>query len=229
MVGIAHNVAMVRARVERAARRAGRDPREVTLVAVSKTVPAERLRGIAATGVDDLGENRVQEAAPKVAALGAGLTWHLIGHLQGNKAKAAVGLFDLIQSVDSEELAAALDRHAGALGKRQRILFQVNVSGEESKSGFAPRALRDSAASLAALQNVQPEGLMTIAPLGADEERLRGVFAGLRVLRDELAPTFGPAWRRLSMGMTDDYEIAVEEGATLVRVGRGVFGDRQQV
>jgi pyridoxal phosphate enzyme (YggS family) len=155
------------------------------------------------------------------------VTWHLVGHLQSNKAKAAVTLFDLIHSVDDVELATALDRHAAALGKRQRVLFQVNVSGEARKSGFTPAELRTAVEHLAALPHLQPEGLMTIAPQGAGEEALRGIFRALRLLRDQLAPAFpGGLWRHLSMGMTDDYEIAVEEGATLVRVGRAIFGER---
>lgn len=210
-----------------AARRAGRDPAAVTVVAVSKTVPVERLRAAVAAGIAELGENRVQEAGPKVATLGHGLTWHLIGHLQRNKAAAAVRLFDMIHSVDSLELATALDRQAARLGKRQRVLLQVNVSGEQSKSGFAPVALQTAAAQVAALPHLRPEGLMTIAPLGAGESALRDVFGTLRALRQELAPAFpGEAWQHLSMGMSDDYEIAVAEGATLVRVGRAIFGER---
>ena len=228
---LVRNVGAVRGRIAAAAARAGRDANEVTLVAVSKTVPLDYLRSVeAVAGFTDLGENRVQEAAPKVDALGqAGppIAWHLIGHLQRNKAMAAVGLFDLIHSVDSRDLAASIDRYAGNAGKRQRVLFQVNVAGEESKSGFAPDALRAVAPELAALGRLCPEGLMTIAPLGADERELRAIFRSLRALRDELAPAFpGAAWRRLSMGMTDDYEVAVEEGATLVRVGRAIFGQR---
>ena len=223
---IAANVAAVHARIVAAAARAGRDPSAGTLVAVSKTVPLERLRGVERLGLADLGENRVQEATAKVEALGGAVTWHLIGHLQSNKAKAAVRLFDLIHSVDSLELAEALDRHAASLGTRQRVLFQVNVSGEESKGGFAPAALEAAAERLAALPHLQPEGLMSIAPLGAAEPELRSIFRALRARCDALAPLFGEQWRHLSMGMTDDFELAVEEGATLVRVGRAIFGER---
>ena len=224
---VAANYSAVRARVAAATGRAGRDPNDVTIVAVSKTVPLERLRAITETGIGDLGENRVQEAAPKVEALVQDITWHLIGHLQRNKARAAVRLFDLIHSVDSLELAEALDRHAAALGTRQRVLFQANVAAEASKSGFAPAALNAAAERLAALPHLQPEGLMTIAPLDAAEAELRAVFRALRAQRDALAPLFpGGHWRHLSMGMSDDFEVAVEEGATLVRVGRAIFGER---
>src|ERR687885_2732081 len=224
---LARNLAAVRARIGAAAGRAGREADEVVVVAVSKTVPLERLRSAPAAGIADLGENRVQEAAAKIEALGHGVTWHLVGHLQSNKAKAAATLFDLIHSVDDVELATALDRHAGARGKQQRVLFQVNVSGEASKSGFTPAGLHTVVERLAALPHLQAEGLMTIAPQAAGEEELRGIFRALRLLRDQLAPAFpGGLWRHLSMGMTDDYEIAVEDGATLVRVGRAIFGER---
>src|SRR5437868_666762 len=153
---LARNVAAVRARIVAAAGRAAREADEVAVVAVSKTVPLERLRSAPAAGITDLGENRVQEAAAKTEALGHAVTWHLVGHLQSNKAKAAARLFDLIHSVDDVEVATALDRHAAALGKRQRVLFQVNVSGEASKSGFTPAELRRVGERLAALAHLQP-------------------------------------------------------------------------
>ncbi len=224
---LARNIEAVRECIAAAAARAGRDAASVTLIAVSKTVPLERLRGIDVAGATDLGENRVQEAAAKIEALGRAVSWHLVGHLQRNKARAAVALFDLIHSVNDVELAAALDRHASALGKRQRVLFQVNVSGEESKGGFDPAALPAVAERLAALPSLQPEGLMTIAPQGVGDAELRRVFGALRALHGQLAPAFGvERWRQLSMGMSDDYQAAVEEGATLVRVGRAIFGER---
>jgi pyridoxal phosphate enzyme (YggS family) len=210
-----------------AARRAGRDPASVTLVAVSKTVPLDRLRGIEAAGIADLGENRIQEAVAKIEALGTAFRWHLIGHLQRNKARRAVELFDLIHSIDSLELATTLNRHAQSAGKHQRVLLQVNVAGEASKGGFSPAGVREAAEELARLSYLQPEGLMTIAPLGADEHRLRAVFGALRDLHCDLAGHFDRlTWRHLSMGMTDDFELAIEEGATLVRIGRAVFGER---
>src|SRR5436309_8762705 len=182
----ARNLVAVRARIVAAAGRAGREAAEVAVVAVSKTVPLERLRSTPAAGIADLGENRVQEAAPKIEALGHAVTWHLVGHLQSNKAKAAARLFDLIHSVDDVELAMALDCQAGALGKRQRVLFQVNVAGEESKSGFAPAELHTVVERLAALPHQRPEGLMTIAPQGTGAENLRSLLRTLRILRDQL-------------------------------------------
>ncbi len=224
---IAANIAAVRARIDAAATRVGRDPTSVGLIAVSKTVPVERLRDMEIEGLAALGENKVQEGAAKVEALGRPTEWHLVGHLQTNKAKAAVGLFDLIHSVDGVALAAALDKHAGTSGLRQRVLLQVNVAGEESKSGFSPDEVRTAAHRLASFKALRIEGLMTIAPQGADESALRGVFSALRALREELEPAFREDhWRHLSMGMTDDFTIAVEEGATLVRVGRAIFGAR---
>lgn len=224
---IAANIAAVRARIDTAAARVGRDPASVGLIAVSKTVPVERLRDIPLEGLAALGENKVQEATAKVEALGRLTEWHLVGHLQTNKAKAAVGLFDLIHSVDSVALTAMLDKHAEASGIRQRALLQVNVAGEESKNGFAPDQVRAEALRLASFQALRFEGLMTIAPQGVDEAALRHVFSALRALHEELAPAFASDdWRHLSMGMTDDFTIAVEEGATLVRVGRAIFGAR---
>src|ERR671939_780280 len=179
---LARNLAAVRARIVAALGRAGREADEVVVVAVSKTVPLERLRSAPAAGIADLGENRVQEAAAKIEALGHVVTWHLVGHLQRNKAKAAATLFDLIHSVDDVEPATALDRHASALGKRQRVLFQVNVSGEASKSGFTPAGLHTVVERLAALPYLQPQGLMTIAPQATGAEELRDVFRALHLL-----------------------------------------------
>jgi len=224
---VAANIAAVRARIDDAASRVGRRPASVGLIAVSKTVPAERLRDLTMDGLTALGENKVQETAAKVEALGRPTEWHLVGHLQTNKAKAAVGLFDLIHSLDSVALAAALDKYAGVSGPRQRVLLQVNVAGEESKSGFTPAEVRIEAPRLASFEALRIEGLMTIAPYGADEGTLRGIFSALRALHEELKPVFQEEdWQHLSMGMTDDFTIAVEEGATLVRVGRAIFGAR---
>jgi pyridoxal phosphate enzyme (YggS family) len=225
---LAARVRAVRARVAAAAGRAGRDPEDVLLVAVSKTVDAERVRAVYELGVKTFGENRVQEARGKIAALRLPLIrWELIGHLQTNKVARAAELFARVQSVDSLRLAEALDREAGRLGRTLPILLEVNVAGEASKFGLAPEAAPAAARAVAALPHLRAEGLMTVAPPAADPEAVRPVFRRLRALRDELRAA-APAgdWRHLSMGMTDDFEVAVEEGATIVRIGRALFGAR---
>lgn len=237
-MSIAENVAAVQARIAAAARRAGRDPAEITLVAVTKTHPPELVAEAVAAGARALGENRVQEAASKIEALReqrSELRWHLIGHLQRNKAKVAAELFDLVHSVDSLRLAEALARQV-VPGRRLPILLQCNVSGEASKEGFALPGGAASAALLAllpeleqlvALPQLEVRGLMTVAPMVADPEQARPVFKALRELRDELARRLPAAcWDELSMGMTDDFEVAIGEGATIVRVGRAIFGAR---
>ena len=218
MIDVASNLAAVRARIAAAAARAGRDAAAVRLVAVSKTQPAERVRAAVAAGVRDIGENYVQEAATKRAAVGGDVRWHLIGHLQRNKAARALELFDLIHSVDSVALAEALARHAAARGAPARALVEVNVGGEASKSGVAPEALP---ALLERLRDpsLVIEGLMAVPPPGSPDE-VRDHFRRLRALRD------AAGLRELSMGMTDDFEVAIEEGATMVRIGRAIFGAR---
>lgn len=213
-------------RIGRAAERAGRDPGDVTLVAVSKTVPAERLRAAVAVGLTILGENRVQEATAKIPAV-AGATWHLVGPLQSNKAKRAVELFDVVQSLDSLELAERLARLAGDLrpGRPLPVLVQVNVDRDPGKFGIAPDAAAAVAASIAALPNIDVRGLMTIGRLADTPAEARATFRGLR----ELSASVRRGARigaELSMGMSDDFEIAVEEGATIVRIGRAIFGER---
>lgn len=228
---IAENLAGVRARIAVAAARAGRDPAEVRLVAVSKTQPPAAIEAAYAAGQRDFGENRLEELWPKVdMAAQAGLAeirWHLIGTIQSRKTPQAVGPFVLIHSIDRMKIAARLSRDAEAAGRVMRVLLEVNISGEASKHGFAPAALMAEAAALAALRGIQVQGLMTMAPLEVAAETARPVFRGLRQLRDALAAAY-PAleWRQLSMGMTNDFEVAVEEGATLVRVGSAIFGQR---
>src|SRR4051794_22538927 len=244
---IAANIAAVRARIARAAERAGRDPATVTLVAVSKTHPPEVVAAAHAAGMVDFGENRVPEATEKVVALAerAGLRWHLIGHLQRNKARKAAEIFDMIHSLDSVRLAEALDRHVEEIRspgpdgapRRLPVLLQVNIGGEAQKEGWdLPGGLENRAqlpafqqdvARILELAHLEVRGLMTIAPYVADAEQVRPVFRALRELRDDLAVRFPVAsWDELSMGMTGDFEVAVEEGATLVRVGRAIFGER---
>ncbi len=217
MSEIADNIARVRQQIAEAAARAGRSPEEVTLVAVTKKKPASAVLEALTAGVAAVGENYVQETEEKRAHVSGG-SWHLLGHLQSNKAKLAVSLFDLIQSIDSVKLAAALSRQAE--GKPQAILLQVHLGDEETKTGLPPAEALDAAAQIAALPNLALQGLMGIAPNGVDP---RPYFQELKRLFDQL-----PASNRqvLSMGMSGDFEAAVEEGATLVRVGTAIFGTR---
>jgi pyridoxal phosphate enzyme (YggS family) len=184
-----------------------------------------------ALGLRNFGENRVQDALPKIAEFRheklAPVAWHMIGHLQRNKVNKVVGSFDAVQSVDDVQLAQALDRHAAELGLRIPILLQVNISGEASKEGMAPEETFAIARQIVTLPQLDVQGLMTVAPLVTDAEEVRPVFRRLRQLRDQLRQEVPQsAWQHLSMGMTDDYEIAIEEGATIVRVGRAIFGER---
>jgi len=234
------NLTRVQARIQAAARRAGRDPAAVTLVAVTKTRPLEAVQAAYRAGVRHFGENRVEEGSLKIPAFNAWLaaeppTWHMIGHLQSRKAADALAHFDMVHSVDSLKLAGRLSRLAEEAGRAPLpILLECNVSGEASKYGFelsrwqASREIRlaffDVVRDIGRLPCLHLQGLMTMAPLVAEPEQARPVFAALRLLRDALAEEV-PAveWRHLSMGMTDDFEVAVEEGATLVRIGRAIF------
>lgn len=231
---IAANLAAVEERIAAACARAGRARSGVTLIAVTKTRSLAEIVAAYRCGVRDFGENRVEEAADKVPALRAAFradpaTWHMIGHVQRRKARDVVALADLTHSVDSLRLATRLDRVAGEAGKRLAVLLEVNVSGEESKFGLCARDTADepafmaTAREIAALPNVDVHGLMTMAPIVAHMEEARHVFARLRYLRDALRDATGRDWPELSMGMTDDYPVAVEEGATMVRIGRAVF------
>jgi hypothetical protein len=223
---VAERVREVRERIERARERAGRsDP--VTLVAVTKTHPADAVRAVKAAGVADVGENRVQELEEKVGEVGRGTVgWHLIGHLQRNKAGKAIPLFDLIHSLDSLRLAEALSAEAVKRGITARALVQVNASGEESKGGFEPGELVDAVGRIASLPGMNVEGLMTMAPFTDDENVVRAAFRRTRELLDDAARQVPGVGRQLSMGMSNDFEIAVEEGSTLVRVGSVLFGER---
>ncbi len=216
----------VRERIEQACRRAERDPESVRLVAVSKTFPAERVRELLRYKQRLFGANRVQEALAKIPAVGTGAVWHLIGPLQRNKARHAVGAFELIHGVDSLKLAAELDRRAAAAGVRQRILIQLNLADESTKSGVGETELWPLLHGVAEMRHLDLQGLMTIPPPVDRAEESRPWFVRLRELRDRAARRLGRALPELSMGMTDDFEVAVEEGATLVRVGRAIFGER---
>ncbi len=246
---ISANLARVQARIRAAARRVGRDPAEVTLVAVTKTHPVEVVRAAYQAGIRHFGENRVEEGRLKIPAFNEWLaaasdagqrpTWHMIGHLQRRKAADALAHFDVIHSVDSLRLAERLNRLAGRIDRPPMpILLECNVSGEASKYGFElsrwqeDRAVRalffDTVRRIVELPRLRLQGLMTMAPIVAEPEHARPVFIALRVLRDALEAEFPTVeWRHLSMGMTDDFEVAVEEGATLVRIGRAIFGPRE--
>ncbi len=226
--GIADNLEAVRERIATACARAGRPLESVRLLAVSKTYGPEAVGAAAAAGQTRFGENRVQEAAAKIPACPGHLQWHLIGHLQSNKAAQAAQLFDWIHSVDSLKLLEALDRHAGEAGRRLEVMVQVNVSGERSKSGLAPGEVPAVLAAGSRLPHVQIRGVMTIPPLAEDPEKSRMFFRELRERRDGWAAQTGLDLAELSMGMTHDLEVAIEEGATFVRVGTGIFGARQK-
>ncbi|ETX08191.1 YggS family pyridoxal phosphate-dependent enzyme [Candidatus Entotheonella palauensis] len=226
---IAENVARVKARIEQAARRAGRDPSEVRLVAASKMVDSARIRAALASGVDILGENYLQEARQKIGQLGAhAAEWHCIGALQRNKVRYIFDLFSMVHAVDRLELADEINRRGERLGRSMPVLLEVNLGGEATKSGFTPQALMDEVEQLAAMPQLQVCGLMTIPPPAPSPEAARPFFQELRDLRDRLTQRgmAGLAFHELSMGMTADFEVAIEEGATLVRVGTAIFGPR---
>jgi pyridoxal phosphate enzyme (YggS family) len=226
---IADRVTAVRERIARAAERASRAPEEVTLVAVSKTFPAQAVRDAFAAGVRAFGENRVQEAEAKIAGLAGlrdeGLQWHFLGHLQSNKARKAQGLFDVIQSVDSVGLGRRLARAAAESGRTLRILLQIDLAGEERKFGVPEKGSRAALEDLRGLEGLRVEGLMTLPPY-LDAEGVRPYFRRLRVLRDQARDAGLLPGGELSMGMSHDFETAVEEGATIVRVGTAIFGQR---
>jgi len=246
MIDIEANLRDLERRIAEVPGRAGRDPAEITLVAVTKMFTVDHIKAAYELGVRHFGENRVGEAAEKVPIVNQWveehalppITWHMVGHLQSRKARDAIQLFDIVHSVDTLKLAQRLDRLGERVGKVVPILLEANVSGEEGKYGFAlDRWPEDEkqrerffaiVEEILALPQVEVQGLMTIAPIVADPEEARPYFQRLRRLRDALAERFpGEHWRHLSMGMTDDFEVAIEEGATIVRVGRAIFGKRQ--
>jgi PLP dependent protein len=211
--------------VAQAARKAGRAPAEIELIAVTKTRTVEEIQTALRAGITHLGENKVQEARGKIEELGRGV-WHLIGHLQSNKAKDAVRLFDCIDSVDRLDLAQEIDHRAEAAGKTQNVLLQVNIARESTKFGCVPDIARDLAEKINALPRLALRGLMAIAPYSPDAEKSRVHFAGLRKLRDQIEAETGLSLPVLSMGMSGDFAVAIEEGATEVRVGTALFGER---
>ena len=228
---IAGNIAQVKDRIAAACQRAGRRPEDVRLIAISKTVPPERIREAYEAGLRDFGENRVQEAAAKRPALSdLTATWHLVGHLQSNKAKPARDLFHWVQSVDSVRLGERLDHGAACRGDRLQVLIEVNLGGEETKSGVNENEVLPLVESLGRLKTLEVRGLMTIPPFFEDPGQTRPYFRRLRHLAEEVAKKNlpGVAMHELSMGMSHDFEVAIEEGATMVRVGTAIFGARVQ-
>lgn len=223
---VAPQLAAVRTALAAAARGAGRDPAGVRLVAVSKTHPAAAVAAAAAAGQTVFGESRVQEARDKIPAGPPGLEWHFIGHLQKNKVRQALPLFSFFHSIDSPGLAAALDRVAGETGRTVEGLLEVNISGEATKYGFTPDQLRAELPALLRLPHLRVRGLMTMAPYSENPEDARPVFRALRELRDELQTAHSHPLPELSMGMSGDFAPAIEEGATLVRIGSSIFGAR---
>lgn len=226
MSHIQNQLAEIKERINAAAASVGRFPDEVTLVAVSKTFPVENIMTAYQAGQRVFGENRISELIEKVPALPDDIQWHMIGHLQSNKAAKAVELTSCIHSVDSVKLINRLDRLAGENDVAPRILLEINISGEASKHGAPGSGAASLAEAAAACDNIKTVGLMTMAPYGAPEAELRQVFGGLRELRDRLEASTGMTLPELSMGMSGDFEAAIKEGATLVRVGSAIFGKR---
>jgi len=226
MENVAENLERVRAQIREAAQKSGCSTDDIELVAISKTHEAEKVRAAFDAGQQLFGESRVQEARAKIPLLPSATRWHFVGRLQRNKIRHALPLFELFHSVDSVELARDMNRIAEEEGLRPRILLEVNVAGEGSKIGFAPENLLDQMETLLELPRLTIEGLMTIPPLAPEAEASRKYFAKLRELRDEFAAQFQVSLPHLSMGMTGDFMVAIEEGATLVRVGTAIFGKR---
>jgi pyridoxal phosphate enzyme (YggS family) len=216
-------------RIEGACARAGRRPEEVRVVAVTKTVGPERIQEAVGAGLTLLGENRVQEAAPKIESVRGDVTWHMVGHLQRNKVKKAVGMFDMIQSVDSLGLAEEVDRRSGGIGKRMEVLVEVNTSREDTKFGITPEETLDLVGQMSHLKHIAVRGLMTIGAFTDDEGVVRSCFKTLRRLAGDVREADIPGARMdiLSMGMTSDFEMAIEEGSNMVRIGTAIFGPRQ--
>ncbi len=228
MPTIAENVELVQSRIAQAAAKANRSRDDIELVAVTKTHSAETVREAIDAGHLLFGENKVQEARAKIPLLPSNLRWHFIGHLQKNKVRHALAIFELIHSVDSLELAQAIDRIAREDALHPRVLLEVNAAGEASKIGFQPDKLRRDMESLLSLPRLSIEGLMCIPPFGQDAEASRKYFVALRELRNSFENEFAFKLPHLSMGMTNDYTVAVEEGATLIRVGTAIFGERSR-
>jgi hypothetical protein len=223
---IADNLSAVRSRIAQACARAGRNPAEVTLLTVSKGHSADEVRAAAELGLTLFGENRVQEAKSKIGLCPSRLRWHLIGHLQSNKCRDAVHFFEMIHSVDSLPLASEINKWAEKSAKTLPILLEVNMAGESSKFGYAPEKLLAELKEINALAKIEVHGLMTVAPFAQDPEKVRPVFRRLRELKLECEGILGAPLPHLSMGMSGDFEVAVEQGATIIRLGSAILGPR---
>ena len=229
MATVKDNLSYVRERIEKAARRVGRDPADVMLVAVSKRIDLQKIEEVVSAGASVLGENYVQEAKQKIEKLGRQVQWHMIGHLQTNKVKLAVNLFDMIETVDRIEVAREINKRGIELGKKISALIQVNISQESTKSGIEKERVVSLASEISGLTHIKVKGLMTMPPYFTDPEETRPYFKSLRELRDEIERERLQhiSMEELSMGMSHDFETAIEEGATIVRVGTAIFGERR--
>ncbi len=226
MMGIIENYKRIESEIAAIAASSGRNPSDVRIICVSKNFVESVVQEAIDAGIGVFGENKVQEAKRKIPNLKGDFTFHMIGHLQSNKARDAVSLFDLIHSIDKDDTAAAVHREAARLGKRQKVLVQVNTSGEESKSGTDPDDAPDLVKRILDMKNLDLRGLMTMAPFTDDEAVIRKTFRAARELMKSINASLGIALDELSMGMSSDYRIAVEEGATMVRIGTAIFGHR---
>lgn len=226
---LAANLQSIQNRIDDACARAGRDPKSVTFMAVSKGQPPEAIRAAADAGLVVFGESKVQEAKAKIPLCPGRLRWQMIGHLQSNKCRDAVALFEMIQSVDSPALATEINKCAEKAGKTVPILLEVNVAGESSKFGFTPESVEAALPAINALPRIEIHGLMTIAPWGPDPDKVRPFFRKLREVKERCEGVLGAPLPQLSMGMSGDFEVAIEEGATLVRIGTSLFGPRPKV
>ena len=224
---LAANLSSIQQRIQAACARSGREASSVMLLAVSKGQPPDRVSALAAAGQTHFGENRVQEARVKISLCPGRLRWHMIGHLQSNKARDAVRFFEMIQSVDSLHLAEEINACAAKSAKTMSVLLEVNIAGEASKFGYRPETLLAEFLALNALPKIEIHGLMTIAPWTPTPEKVRPIFRRLRELKKQCEDILGVPLPHLSMGMTGDFEVAIEEGATIVRIGTALFGDRQ--